>query len=373
MRIANFKQILLRKTAANNGLNSFIESLADQKLYDYVVESLQKMAKQKGTKKPNTAVLDFAKNIRQTPILADMMHDALSHHATRYSAALKSGNKKLAGQHMRQIMKMLHLTDKMINDGSIDHTNGALKADWVDPKPWERNQFQNKSGISGIDNPYKQEHYSTATKGLAREHSTYDYLSQAPHFSYAEEVHGHGHKGAWPLEETHINGKHIDIDHDHKSKGYYEPHPFDSAPIFSYYGMSNADLSGAHHANYENSMRDFEANQMMDFLDSYQERPAGKGKSSPAHAQVSPLDTDSHLARMGVTSRPQQSTQTAASQDLSNVKFNAEIPPVIGKDSNRSDWDRMEKPPVITSSSADKKLGKEDAMRRLAEIKAKKP
>ena len=301
--------------------------MGDDHLVNYVYESLEKMAAYKGLgKKPNSLILNFADELQTNKKLAKMMYDHLSHHATRYKAALRDNKPDLAGQHMGKIFNSLHLMDKMINDAEINHTGGAINqhtTKWVDPKPWERNAYTNKAA-DGHPSPYHTDHYSTKTKGLGREHKTYSYLQQAPHHAYVNEIHGHGHSGAWPLEEITINGKHLNIDDEHKSSGNFEPHAFDEHPILKDMYIANKDVNADTSAKYRDKLSVFEDTHLSNYIPMDRSNPdIGSKKPSKVHDDVAPLDVEMHrsmanpdLARRSATKK-QPSAEVGQDQQLS--------------------------------------------------------
>jgi hypothetical protein len=313
MKIDSFKQVLLKKTAENSSLQSFIYHMRDDYLSQYIQESLEKMAKRDVSKNPNALVLDFAnRNLSTSGKWAKMMYDHLSHHATRYKAALKSGNSSVANQHMLRIFKNLHLIDKITRDGSRNHAphdpdmgTGLDKhsTDWVDTKPWERNLMNKEKDPSSAKyhpSPYHTDHYTRDTKGLALaslNHSNFGFLQQSPHFSYADEIHGHGHAKAWPLEETKINGKHIHIDDNHVSKGSYEPHPFDEHPVLNSMYIANKDVGERESKHYSDKAADFMEKHFRNYKTMHSSNPdIGSAKSVSAHRDVEPLDYVHHLS-----------------------------------------------------------------------------
>jgi hypothetical protein len=298
VKINSLKEILIKKSSDNQSLQSFIYHMGDDHLVNYVYESLQKMASYKGLgKKPNSLILNFADELQTNKKLAKMMYDHLSHHATRYKAALRDKKPELAGQHMAKIFNNLHLLDKMINDAETNHTGGAINqhnTKWVDPKPWERNAYTNKAS-NGHPSEYHTDHYSTKTKGLGREHKTYGYLQQAPHHAYVNEVHGHGHSGAWPLEDITFNGKHLHIDDEHKSSGSFEPHPFDEHPILRDMYIANKDVNADVSAKHRDKLSQFEDTHLGSYTPYDRSNPQiGSTKPGRVHAEVQPLDIDFH-------------------------------------------------------------------------------
>lgn len=318
MKLSSLREILLRKSLSNQTLKSFVYHISDDHLLKYVTESLEKMAAKPGaSKSTNQLITDFASDVANSSILPKMMHDHLSHHATRYASALKAGNKDLAGKHMQKIFNNLYLTQKMIHDGGINHTGGAISNDssqtsWVDPKPWERHRYTN----TGPDGKFQ-----TALNGIKRNFNSapyYDYLQGAPHSSYANEVHGHGHKKAWPVEEIKINGKHIHIDHNHQHKDSFEPHIFDSHPIMDY------NLINTKPANINDQMISDFTDKSQNFLDTHasgsyvpmhvKNPELGSTKSAQAHPEVTPLDTSSVDEKNRAIRQSKTKTQSGSDQ-----------------------------------------------------------
>lgn len=386
MKLNNFKEILLKKSSDNTTLQSFIYHMKDDYLIDYVYESLQKMAANRGGhKKPNMALTAFANSVK--PGHVDMIHDALSHHATKYKSALKaqkaltaSGDTKGAAQagkvantHMNTFYKTVHMLDKILHDGNKNHTPGeSLKMSVVDPKPWERNKFTNP-GNKGESNQYKQDHYATDTKGWARDATDYSFLQKAPHHSYVEEVHGHGHSKAYPLEETKINDKHIDIDDKDKYTGDYTPHAFDSHPVFDIYKKSNEDVKGPAAVKFMMDSMNFDKNNLRDFMQGHNPHPdRGTTKSASAHEDVAPLNIDSHLK----AANPRLHQQLFGS---SQKPSQGDEPPPVPKEAVKpSEQPAMPKAaPEVSEPSGQTEMNfgspsKEEARSMLANIRSKK-
>lgn len=239
MKLDNFKELLIKKADGNPNLQLLIKYMRDDYLVDHAVESLEKMAAIYSKKNPNHAVMHFGTHM-DPETEGDMFHDALSHHASHYKSALNEGNDKVADSHMKKIFQMMHMSDKLTRDGLNDHSNGKLKVEAVDPKPWER---------SGYSNQNEQGKFSTDTKGWARHGSDYSWLRGAPHGSYDKETDVHGHKEAYPLEQIKVNGKHIHVE-DIDNTGSHVDHPFDSHPIMSHYKASPKAHTSENHSNY---------------------------------------------------------------------------------------------------------------------------
>src|SRR6478736_550669 len=132
MKLDSFKELLIKKAEDNDNLKLLIKYMREDYLVDHVVESLEKMAAIYSKKNPNHAVLHFGTHM-DPGTEPEMIHDALSHHASHYKSALDSGNKALADQHMRKIFEINHMADKLTRNGLEDHSLGKLKVEAIDP------------------------------------------------------------------------------------------------------------------------------------------------------------------------------------------------------------------------------------------------
>ena len=281
MKLNNFKELLSKKADGNPNLQLLIKYMRDDYLVDHMMESLEKMAAIYSKKNPNASVMHFGTNMDKDTE-GDMFHDALSHHASHYKAALKDGNDKVADSHMQKIFKMMHMSDKLTRDGLNDHSGGKLKVESVDPKPWERSGYSNKNAAGK---------YSTDTKGWGRHGNDYSFLRGAPHDAYDKETDVHGHKDSYPLEEIKVNGKHIHIE-DIDNKGKHVDHPFDSHPIMSHYKSSPSAHTEDKHGKYLEAADAYydDGGGMDNYFDHVESRdPAehsarGSVKSGPVHS-----------------------------------------------------------------------------------------
>lgn len=287
MKLDNFKELLSKKAEGNPNLQLLIKYIRDDYLTEHVVESLEKMARIYSKKNPNHAVMHFGTHM-DPETEGNMIHDALSHHASHYKAALDTGNEKLADSHMKKIFQMMHMSDKLTRDGLNDHSGGKLNIEAIDPKPWERGGYSNKNA---------QGKFSTDTKGWGRHGSDYSWLRNDPHESYGKETDVHGHKGAYPLEEIKVNGKHIHID-PVESPGSHVEHPFDTHPIMSHYKASPKAHTADTHSKY------------LELHDAYNDEGGGVDKYFD---MVESRDPEAHAARGSVKSEPIHTKQQAAS------------------------------------------------------------
>lgn len=238
--------------------------MKDDFLVDHIVESLEKMASSYSKKNPNHAVMHFGTHMDEHTE-GEMFHDAMSHHASAYKAALDAGDESTADRHMSQIHKMMHMSDKLTRDGLNDHSHGKLRVEAIDPKPWERSHHSKTKMEEDGKTPKKNSKgghiFTTDTKGWARQNRNhnYGYLRGAPHESHRGEVTAHGHNKAYPLHEIKVNDKHIHIDDDHAFDGSYQEHPFDSHPIMSHYNTSPKSHDSLKHDDYLKAHDEFHA------------------------------------------------------------------------------------------------------------------
>ena len=325
MKLDSFKELLIKKAEGNQNLELLIKYMREDFLVDHIVESLEKMARIYSKKNPNHAVLHFGTHM-DPGTEPDMIYDALSHHASHYKAALDAGNEALADKHMRKIFEINHMADKLTRDGLNDHSNGKLKVDGVDPKPWERQKY------SDMKDDGK---FVTDTKGWARHGSDYSFLRDAPHESHKKEVKAHGHNKAYPLEEMTVNGKPIHIDEELKSPGKFVDHPFDSHPIMSHYGRSPKEHNEQTHAQYMQEHDDYSNNGINKYFDSLDARdPAklaarGQQKSKHPHKDIPGLNIDDTATAAPTSEAP--ATPAAAPGEMSLDDVKARLAAIRGK------------------------------------------
>lgn len=244
----SFKELLLRKTD-DESLRTLINFAADEVLADHVIESLQKMALHRSAgSHANVAVRDFGTEM-DPELEPNMIREALGHHASRYKAALESGNQKLANDHAAQFFKIMDVAHK-----AQPHSQGKLSVESVDVKPWERTHSSRSETFAqrmardpeyAKDNPVtrgkKLPHQfvnDTVGFGFQPKGNDWSFLQSDPHEAYASETSKHGHVGAYPMEHTKINGKYIPIEDVADLGDTKKPHSFDQHPILSHYGES---------------------------------------------------------------------------------------------------------------------------------------
>lgn len=296
MSLNSFRELLIKK-AGDSSLENLIYFLREDTLADMVIESLEKMAnaKHKGDS-ANVPVRDFGLEM-DPETEPNMMHDALSHHASHYKAALAANRPDLANQHAKQIFRLVDLGKK-----AEKHSNGKLHVEAVPVQPWERNS--NTKTLTADSKPVQAGNrkigdFVTNTKGWGYRGSNFDFLQQAPHESYGDEVRKHGHNKAYPMEQIRVNGKYLDIDDvsPDELKGY-KTHPFDHHPIMNHFEDPASKRSPEADAQYRQQHEEYQSSPHMDEYFSRQEAmdPAkaesrGSKPSDPVHADVAPLDT----------------------------------------------------------------------------------
>jgi hypothetical protein len=265
MSLSSFKELLLKKATGHINLETLIKFSDEKKLESIILESLEKMAEdRRRPRASNSAVMHFGTHsLDESGDMANMVHDALSHHASHYKAALNAGQKGLAAQHMKKIHNLVHFGRKVGQDAGHDHGAGKLNIEAVDPKPWERSHYSKMNPATG--------EFTTDTKGWSRDSGDYSYLQGPPHESYRWDIKSHGHNGAYPLEEMKVNGKHLHIE-DVDPKGRYVPHEFsDAHPIIAaegkntpMYAKSPKDVDAAVYEKYLKDVEDYNNGPHMD-------------------------------------------------------------------------------------------------------------
>jgi len=295
MKLESFRELLIKKSG-DPSLENLITFVREDVLADLVIESLEKMArsKHKGDS-AGVPVKDFG--VEMDPETEpNMIHDALSHHASHYKAAVGTGNQPLANQHANQMFRIMDMADQ-----AQKHSNGKLQVEAVSPHPWERTGKAHR--LTEKDKPVvngnkKAGTFVSDTKGWRyRDHGKpgkgFEFLQTAPHEHYSNEVRKHGHNKAYPIEEMKVNGKYIDVKDIPKEdlKGYQE-HPFDKHPIMSHFekpagGRTPEEDQAwrAEHAAYATSPH---MDKYFENLDTTEGR--GSKKSNPVHADVPGLE-----------------------------------------------------------------------------------
>lgn len=292
MSLQNFRDLLLEK-ANDPSVCDLIKSFTDAELNSLLVDALEKSRSSFKGADAGYAIKKFGADFNEG--IDTLARDALSHHASRYKAALKANRPDIANKHMDKYMQTLNVLDK-----ASPHSDGNIKVHYVDPKPWERNVYQERKK----DDPTS---FSTDTRGLNRTGAKWhEALTRAPHEAYSSEIEGHGYAKAYPLEKNKVNDKYIHIkDIDPSTISSFEGHPFDEHPVFKYMSTPK-NLTAEQHAE-RNMRHDEEVNDYMDkhgerlgnILDEHETQKAENPdeyhkrhnmESSQVHDDVEPLD-----------------------------------------------------------------------------------
>lgn len=319
MKLDNFRELLIKK-CDNENLKTMLAFIREDVLSEFVLESLEKMAdaKHKGDF-ANIALRNFATEM-DPEIHPEMIRDALGHHASRYRAALKAGRQDIANSHASHFFNLVDLAKK-----AQKHSAGKLDVSAVSPHAWERNSKLNRYAADHpmvVAGKRKPGDFVTDTKGWSYRGKDFSFLNQAPHESAAAEIRRHGHNGAYPMEMTRINGKHIHVDDIDPSqlKGF-EKHEFDHHPINEHGHQSAGKRTPEDDAKYDQHALDFDSSPHMEsFLNRHQSNLEqgirhGKEPSVPVHEPVSnPLDTSKSPAPAAPASAPAPASAAAPSQ-----------------------------------------------------------
>lgn len=324
MNLSSFREILIKKSFDNASLKDFIQDISSEELFEYVSEVLEKMA---GKKQPNGALIDYAHNFNAND--ADHLHGQLSHHASKYSAAIKKLNgmdegspaaknvKDVANQHMGNIFKTMHLLHKITKDGSTNHTDpvhnetvnrpGAEshkmtvtdadgKSEPISPDAWTRSAWSNMK--PGAKNPYEDKNYSTAVRGWNVDKKDFDFMSGPPHHARVEHISRHGENQAYPLERLKVDGSFLHIDPNEEFTGKFEPHYYDKHPVFSMLSNPKEKLSDSDSETYKRKMQEFHDHmENPATFDNHIDRSRQEEmppKAVPLHPKHSPLDVEKH-------------------------------------------------------------------------------
>lgn len=334
MKLESFRELLIKKSG-DPSLQNLVAFVRDDILADMVVESLEKMAraKHKGDA-ANLATRHFGLEM-DPETEPTMLHDALSHHASRYKGALSAGRNDLANQHAKQIFRLVDMADQ-----AQKHSQGKLHIEAVSPHAWERNGKTRT--FTADDEPVKKGNkkvgqYVTDTKGWRHRGKDYSFLQQAPHGSYGNEIRKHGHNQAYPMEHIRVNGKYLDIQDvpPDQLKGYDE-HIFDKHPIMSHFEDSASKRSPEDDARYVKEHDEYAKSPHMDaHFNAHekmsQENPElyskrGSAPSNKVHKDVTPLDTSAVPKQQEPAPK-----QDAAAMEISpeHQKIIDSLPPAI--------------------------------------------
>jgi len=325
MKFDNFRELLLKKSA-DSTMDNMIRFVKDDVLADMIYESLEKMAraKHKGDA-ANLPLRDFGTEMDpdQEP---GMIHDALSHHASRYKAAVRDNRQDLANNHAKQLFKIIDMADQ-----AQKHSHGKLHISAVPVHPWERNgktaTFTSDSGPVLRGNK-KVGQFVTDTKGWRHRGNDFKFLQQAPHDSYSSETDKNGHKGAYPMEQIRVNGKYLHIDDispdDLKGE---ESHPLDHHPIMSHFSKPAGSRTQDDDAKY---LADRDKYTGGDHIPSYWDKHSklqeadpdgysrrGSTASNPIHGDPLPSSKESIVpeASAAVSEKPKSPTQSSGKNE----------------------------------------------------------
>jgi hypothetical protein len=287
VKLNAFKQLLLKKINNNEDLSFLVESIDDNKLFKYAVESLSKAAHDKVHGKKASSIL-ARWGTQMNMIEPHMVYDGLSHHASHYKAALKNGDTDVADTHMKKIFDIVRLLQK-----SKLHSQDKMSYNVVEPNAWERTKYtavvdkdhhRAQSGAKPVGS------FTTDTRGFNYTGKDFNHMRQPKHDYHKNDIETAGHDGSYPLEEMsvtlpEVGKKHIHIE-DVSGKTGYVPHVIDSHPIVS---AANIPAKSVDHSMHENAWKDYRnfmnSDKVQNWAKSYSDKheTMGKTKSAPVH------------------------------------------------------------------------------------------
>ena len=263
MELKSFREILLKKADGNPYLKTLIEFAKDELIAEEVIEALQKMAEPSAAmgRGANHAITSYAAGMK--PVHVEQLRDALGHHVSHYSGALKAHHaasdpaekakfRGIADQHLNKIVPLLHLAGK-----ASKHSGGQMVLDYPSMTPWETNytsteRLPNGKLKEGTKDLGRRVAPNANRSKNSRAVPDYRYLEMAPHPGHASSENM-PHKGGYPFEEIQLGHPskrdmgqaYLPIE-DANVQGY-EPHPFDAHPINRFADHSQHDLGPEHH------------------------------------------------------------------------------------------------------------------------------
>jgi hypothetical protein len=240
--LTGFRELLMKR--ADAALQAVIAKIADGDLAVSVIESLQKMSRKGDSANHAIAASaghvlpEVAKDHPHESMDAALLHDNLSHHLTKYKAALKAGDRSTANQHLENVMRTMQYGAKLegasnggvrLRSGSTATEHGKEGQKLLSPTPWEMNYSGSEVGSNGRPTEVTKGWNRKLTQGRKATDMfpDYQYLEMAPHEHNS--VHTYGHEGAYPFHDLQVNGRHVVVDNAEHS-GKFEPHVFDSHP-----------------------------------------------------------------------------------------------------------------------------------------------
>lgn len=297
MELKGFRELLLKKAENDPTLQTLINVMKDELIAEKVIESLEKMARPQASmgRSANGAVTAFGNSLKNKDV--EMMRDALAHHINHYRAALKSGKREVADQHLNKIIPMMHLAAR-----AGAHSGGQLGLDYTPLEPWETNYTTTerrpetgklKEGTKGL----RRRLNSVSRDKNPRSVSDYRYLEMAPHEDHADSKRS-PHKGGYPFEEIQL-GSPAKIDakeaylhlHDVDPQDAYVPHPFDEHPIHAFAESKQDSLTPEQMNEFAEKMTGWHGSEhnakwMQSYKDAHAKDPAAfkeRGKKKAAH------------------------------------------------------------------------------------------
>lgn len=312
MELKSFRELLLKKAANDPTLKTIIDVMKDELMAQKVIESLEKMARPQASmgRSANAAITAYGNQMKNKDV--EMMRDALSHHVNHYRAALKSGKRDVADQHLNKIVPLMHLAAR-----AGAHSGGQLGLDYVPLEQWETNYTSTerrpetgklKEGTKGL----RRRLNSVSRDKNSRSVPDYRYLEMAPHEEHADSKKS-PHKGGYPFEEIQL-GSPAKIDakeaylhlHDVEPQEKFTSHPFDEHPVHSFAEERQDSLTPEHMEDFASKMQDWHGSEhnakwMQSVKEAHAKDPEAfksRGKKKPDHHYEGiPLLDQPHAAK----------------------------------------------------------------------------
>lgn len=352
MKLDSFREVLLKK-CEDDSLKNLVKYVREDVLTDLVIESLEKMADSSNSRKGlNPSILHFADRVKNDEhgVFADMYHDALSHHASHYKAAIGQGNQDAANAHARKIFDLMHLGKK------IEEPSGYnISVSGPHPKAWVSHAFgvhdedsiaaANERAAARGKGPIgaKVGDFKTEPKNWDHQGKDFSFLQMAPntHKSNHRELDNKKYTGAFPMEGIMVNGKHLHIDDDisQQDANRYTPHEFDSHP-FIRVGKKMGSATADDHRDYLKGEADWMSNQYNSWADRHMEMhesdPEGymaRGSKKPdaIHPEVeNPLDLDALFSGEGESTPSTPASKPSKPKIESDEDFAAHLENSLG-------------------------------------------
>jgi len=388
MFISNFRELLTLKAKAYKNLEllTLVKGLSEPTLEGYIIESLEKMARNSDAigKNPNSSLLAWAPDIQNDDIF--MLKDALGHHISRYKSALKGFHastdpnqrrklRSIADQHVARIVPLVHLAAR-----AGRHSNGKLIEDTPPIRAWQSNytghhKFKDfkpvevhPGGKVTIFDPLRGREYTgdpeddlIGTTGWGgrpsvsgrkpghnhnKSRSTPDYrYLEMPKNKNHEKARQTPHEGGFPFEDIRIGsesevaagGGHLHIE-DIPNIDSYVPHEFDFHPINSIFDIPHQKFTEAQAAKFASELAQWKnSHHYENFLNRHEALEAADPKAYAKRGSSKP--TGHHFDGIPLIRQPRHAmlpgeAQEPSPEELANDHLISYVDPIAPPDTS---------------------------------------